>query len=99
MGEIREVISTSSNSTPVKVLMIDRTAGGDNDEVESNDGSDSGERHRKISGELSSCKGSSTNLKDYDELLPDNLFQTPIEEKVGKCFQNEDAEETCLQHL
>lgn len=87
MGEIKEVISTSTNSTPVKVLMIDRIAGGDNEEVESNDGSDQGERSRRISGELvNSNKGSSTNLKDYDEPLPDNLFPTPKDEKVGKSY-------------
>lgn len=84
MGEIKEVISTSTNSTPVKVLMIDRIAGGDTEEVESNDGSEGGERHRRISGELGSYKGSCTNLKDYDEPLPDSLFLTPKEEKVGK---------------
>lgn len=87
MGEIKEVISTSTNSTPVKVLMIDRIAGGDNEDVESNDGSDGGERYRRISGELGSYKGSCTNLKDYDEPLPDNLFSTPKEEKVGKGFK------------
>lgn len=99
MGEIKEVISTSSNSTPVKVLMVDRIAGGDNDEVESNDGSDAGERHRRISGELGSYKGSCTNLKDYDEALPDNLFQTPKEEKVGKCYFQKTEGESFLVKL
>lgn len=85
MGEIKEVISTSSNSNHVKVSLIDKIAGGDNDEIESNDGSDAGERHRRISGELASYKGSCANLKDYDEPLPENLYQTPKDEKVGKC--------------
>ncbi|KAJ8937662.1 hypothetical protein NQ318_011346 [Aromia moschata] len=84
MEEIKEAISTSSNSTPVKVLTGDRTAAGDaQDECESNDGSEPGERHRRISAELGSYRGSCTNLKDYDEMLPDSLFPTPSEEKPG----------------
>ncbi|VEN51830.1 unnamed protein product, partial [Callosobruchus maculatus] len=51
MEEIREAISTSANSTPVKGLPNDRLAPGDiQEECESNDGSDAGERHRRISG-------------------------------------------------
>lgn len=82
MEEIKEAISTSTNSTPVKVIS-DRLTG-DVEECESNDGSDAGERCRRISAELSSYRGSCTNLKDYDEALPDNLFITPKDDKVGK---------------
>ncbi|KAJ8927639.1 hypothetical protein NQ314_019881, partial [Rhamnusium bicolor] len=82
MEEIKEAISTSSNSTPVKVMTGDRMAAGDTqEECESNDGSEGGERHRRISAELGSYRGSCTNLKDYDEPLPESLFPTPNEEK------------------
>lgn len=82
MEEIKEAMST--NSTPVKVAS-DRLAAGDASECaecESNDGSDcGGDRHRKISAEMSSYKGSFTNLKEYDENLPESLFPTPKEDK------------------
>lgn len=85
MEEIKEAMST--NSTPVKVAS-DRLAAGDASECaecESNDGSDcGGDRHRKISAEMSSYKGSFTNLKEYDENLPESLFPTPKEDKNGK---------------
>ncbi|XP_018574425.1 DENN domain-containing protein 4C isoform X2 [Anoplophora glabripennis] len=82
MEEIKEAISTSSNSTPVKVLTGDRLATGDaQEECDSNDGSEGGERHRRVSTETGSYRGSCTNLKDYDEPLPESLFPTPREEK------------------
>ncbi|XP_060525748.1 DENN domain-containing protein Crag isoform X2 [Cylas formicarius] len=87
MEEIKEAISTSANSTPVKVASSfggDRKASGDalNEiDAESNDGSDAAglERHRKISAELGSYRGSCANLKDYDEPLPESLYPTPEE--------------------
>lgn len=86
MEEIKEAISTSSNSTPVKALTGDRLATGDaQEECDSNDGSEGGERHRRVSTELGSYRGSCTNLKDYDEALPESLFATPKEEKHGEC--------------
>lgn len=85
MEEIKEAISTSSNSTPVKAMAGDRLASGDaQEECDSNDGSEGGERHRRVSAELGSYRGSCTNLKDYDEPLPDSLFATPREEKHGE---------------
>lgn len=85
MEEIKEAISTSSNSTPVKVLTGDRLASGDaQEECDSNDGSDPGERHRRVSAE-GSYRGSCVNLRDYDEPLPDSLFPMPKEEKHGEC--------------
>nr|CAH7749959.1 unnamed protein product [Callosobruchus chinensis] len=82
MEEIREAISTSANSTPVKGLPNDRLAPGDiQEECESNDGSDAGERHRRISAELSS-RGSFNNLKEYEETLPESLFGMPAEERT-----------------
>ncbi|XP_017770333.1 PREDICTED: DENN domain-containing protein 4C isoform X2 [Nicrophorus vespilloides] len=78
LDEIKEAISsTSTNSTPVKVA--DRMAAGDvpeGIEGESTDGSEGGERHRKISAECSSYRGSYANLKDCD-FLPDSLFPVP----------------------
>ncbi|KAG5889364.1 hypothetical protein JTB14_009157 [Gonioctena quinquepunctata] len=85
MEEIKEAISTSANSTPVKVSSGDRMAAGDAPECaecDSNEGSDCGEKHRKISAELSSYRGSCTNLKDYDEPLPESLFPMPREENT-----------------
>nr|XP_023017327.1 DENN domain-containing protein 4C isoform X2 [Leptinotarsa decemlineata] len=86
MEEIKEAISTSANSTPVKVSVGgDRLAAGDAPECaecESNEGSDCGDRHRKISAELSSYRGSCTNLKDYDEPLPESLFPMPKEDRT-----------------
>ncbi|XP_072394333.1 DENN domain-containing protein Crag isoform X1 [Diabrotica undecimpunctata] len=85
MEEIKEAISTSTNSTPVKVLTGDRLATGDapeGTEGDSNDGSDCGDRHRKISTEMSSYRGSVTNLKEYDEILPESLFPMPKEDKT-----------------
>ncbi|XP_056633032.1 DENN domain-containing protein Crag isoform X2 [Diorhabda sublineata] len=83
MEEIKEAISTSTNSTPVKVLTSDGLGGRDaveSGEGDSNDGSDYGDRHRKISTEMNSYRGSVTNLKEYDEGLPDSLFPVPKED-------------------
>ncbi|XP_076260425.1 DENN domain-containing protein Crag isoform X2 [Rhynchophorus ferrugineus] len=88
MEEIKEAISTSATSTPVKnaLTAADRMASGDalNDvDGDSVHGSDDAglERQRKVSAELGSHRGSSANLKDYDELLPENLYSTPEETK------------------
>lgn len=87
MEEIKEAISTSANSTPVKNALNsnDRMASGDtlNDiDGDSAHGSDdtSLERQRKVSAELGSYRGSCTNLKD-DEILPENIYLTPEEAK------------------
>lgn len=78
MDEIKEAISTSTNSTPVKVLTGDRLGGGEPGEgigdCESTDGSDGAERHRRISAELGSYRGSNANLRDSDDNLPENLY-------------------------
>lgn len=75
LDEIKEAIST--NSTPVKVLGGDRLAAGDLPEsigeAESTDGSEIGERQRRISAELGSYRGSYANLKDFEE-IPDNIY-------------------------
>lgn len=87
LDEIKEKISTSANSTPVKVVQSERHAAGDasdNQEGESTDGSEGGERHRRISGELSSCRGSYTNLRDYDEPLPESIFALSDNDLTGK---------------
>ncbi|XP_064212569.1 DENN domain-containing protein Crag isoform X3 [Tribolium castaneum] len=83
LDEIKEAMSTSAHNTPVKTAQTDRLAAGDADiaECESNDGSDGGERHRRVSAELGSYRGSYTNLKDSDEPLPESLFPPPSEEK------------------
>ena len=80
LDEIKEAISTSTNSTPVKIL-TERSAIGDmiEGDGESTDGSEGGERHRKISSEVGSNKGSHANLKDFVE-LPENLFSPPSED-------------------
>lgn len=72
MDEIKEAISTTS--TPVKVLANDRLQSDLMEtENESTDGSDVGDRQRKISGELGSYKGSHSNLKELEE-LPESLY-------------------------
>lgn len=83
LDEIKEAIST--NSTPVKVLGTDRLTAGDPAECEneSTDGSEGGERQRKISAELGSYRGSHANLKDLEE-LPDSLFPTLSDETLSK---------------
>lgn len=81
LDEIKEAISTSTTSTPVKVLAGDRLAAGDLPEgtdVESMDGSEMGERQRRISAELGSYRGSHANLKDFEE-LPDSFYQPPCD--------------------
>ncbi|KAK9754949.1 uDENN domain [Popillia japonica] len=80
LDEIKEAISTSTTSTPVKMLTGDRLAAGDvaEGENESTDGSEGGERHRRISAEFGSYRGSYANLKDFED-LPENLFPTPNE--------------------
>lgn len=87
LDEIKEKISTSANSTPVKVVHSDRYGAGDiGDNIgenESTDGSDGGERHRRISGELGSARGSCNNLKDYDEPLPESFFPPPVDDVAG----------------
>lgn len=93
LDEIKEAIS-STNSTPVKVLTGvtgggDRLGAGDcleapSGESESNDGSEGGERHRRVSAEFGSYRGSYSNLKDTEDPLPDSLFPHPSEEKPGK---------------
>ncbi|XP_025833553.1 C-myc promoter-binding protein isoform X2 [Agrilus planipennis] len=90
LDEIKEAISTSTNSTPVKAQVGDRGGGGElgNDGVEeigSTDGSDPGERHRRISGELGSYKGSNANLRDSEENIPECLYPPPSEEIVSDC--------------
>lgn len=82
LDEIKEAISTTS--TPVKVLAVDRLQSGDilEAENESTDGSEGGERQRKISAEFGSHKGSHSNLKDVEE-LPENLFPLASEESLG----------------
>ncbi|XP_050303114.1 DENN domain-containing protein Crag isoform X2 [Anthonomus grandis grandis] len=86
MEEIKEAISTSANSTPVKLASGDRMASGDAlNEIDgdvSGQGSDDGERIRKVSTELGSYRGSCANLKDYDEPLPESLYPTPEDTKV-----------------
>ncbi|CAH1134526.1 unnamed protein product [Ceutorhynchus assimilis] len=86
MEEIKEVISTSANSTPVKLAITtgDRMASGDAlNEIDgdSMQGSEDGERGRKVSAELGSYRGSCANLKDYDEPLPESLYPSPEEGK------------------
>lgn len=85
LDEIKEAISTSTTSTPVKMLTGDRLAAGDvaEGENESTDGSEGGERHRRISAEFGSYRGSYANLKDFED-LPENLFPTPNEFPTGK---------------
>lgn len=84
LDEIKEKISTSTNSTPVKVI---QGGAGDVGEVvgegESTDGSEGGERQRKISAELGSARGSCNNLKDYDGALPDAVFPGQQEDDSG----------------
>lgn len=78
LDEIKEAIST--NTTPVKGMTAgggDRVgAGGDGEsaECESTDGSEGGDRCRKISAPELSHRGSYTNLKDWEEALPESLF-------------------------
>ncbi|KAF5299327.1 hypothetical protein FQA39_LY02500 [Lamprigera yunnana] len=78
LDEIKEAISTSTTSTPVKVVTGDRLCSGEPADgvadCESTDGSDGAERHRRISAELSSYKGSNANLRDSDDSLPENLY-------------------------
>lgn len=93
--EIKERISTSANSTPVKMMMSqgERLGAGDvgenvagGGEGESTDGSEGGERHRKISAELGSARDSCNNLRDYDGPLPDNAFPPANEDPAGNFF-------------
>lgn len=84
--EIKEKISTSANSTPIKMIQNEKQAAGDsadNAEGESTDGSEGGDRQCKNSGELGSAKGSCSNLKEYDEPLPDTMFTMPDEDLQG----------------
>lgn len=85
--EFKEAMSTSTHNTPVKLPPADRLAAGDaaeaGGECESTDGSEGGERHRRVSAELGSYRGSYTNLKDSDEVLPDSFFPPPNDEKQG----------------
>lgn len=85
LDEIKEAMSTTTHNTPVKVAATDRLGAGDADvgECESTDGSEGGERHRRVSAELGSYRGSYTNLNHPDEPLPDSLFPPPSEEKQG----------------
>lgn len=80
LDEIKEAISTSSNSTPVKMLTGDRFAAGDlpdnPGDIDSNEGSEGSERQRRISAELGSYRGSQTNIKDFEE-LPDSFYHPP----------------------
>lgn len=87
LDEIKEAIST--NSTPVKVLGTDRLTAGDPSEYEneSTDGSEGGERQRKISAELGSYRGSHANLKDLEE-LPDSLFPALSDEVLRKSMRS-----------
>ncbi|KAF5279524.1 hypothetical protein FQR65_LT03346 [Abscondita terminalis] len=77
LDEIKEAIS-STTSTPVKVVTGDRLCSGEPTDAvgdcESTDGSDGAERHRRISAELGSYKGSNANLRDSDDSLPENLY-------------------------
>ncbi|KAJ3666052.1 hypothetical protein Zmor_001507 [Zophobas morio] len=81
LDEIKEAMSTSTHNTPVKMAATDRLAAGDAAEAggegESTDGSEGGERHRRVSAELGSYRGSYTNLKDSDDALPESLFPLP----------------------
>lgn len=90
LDEIKEAISTSTNSTPVKVHISDRIITNElpEGENESNDGSSEGgeQRLRRISTETGSYRGSITNLKDYEETLPDSLYATVNEEKNGNFY-------------
>ncbi|XP_022900538.2 DENN domain-containing protein Crag isoform X1 [Onthophagus taurus] len=78
LEEIKETISTSTTNTPVKMLAGERTGCVDvgEGENESTDGSEGGERHRRISAEFGSYRGSYANLKDFDD-LPESLFNVP----------------------
>lgn len=87
LDEIKEAMATSAHTTPVKIAAAERLAAGDADmgECESTDGSEVGEKHRRVSAELGSYRGSFTNLKDSDEALPESLFPPPNEDpKQGK---------------
>lgn len=88
LDEIKEAISTSTTSTPVKVVTGDRLGAGEPGEgvadCESTDGSDSTERYRRISAELGSYKGSNANLRDSDDNLPENLYPSVCENSSGK---------------
>lgn len=86
LDEIKEAISTTS--TPVKVLTSDRLQPNEliETENESTDGSEGGDRQRKISAELGSSKGSHTNLKDIEE-LPECLYLPTSDETTGTSQQ------------
>lgn len=91
LDEIKEAISTSTNSTPVKTNIGDRLSANElqEGENESNDGSEGGDqRLRRISNETGSYRGSIANLRDYEDPLPDSLFQPVGEESKngeGEC--------------
>ncbi|XP_065156643.1 DENN domain-containing protein Crag isoform X3 [Atheta coriaria] len=80
LDEIKEAISTSTTSTPIKVHSTDRLAAGDviEPEGESTDGSEGGDRQRKISAEFGSYRGSYANLRDFED-MPESLFPIPTE--------------------
>ncbi|CAH0553707.1 unnamed protein product [Brassicogethes aeneus] len=92
LDEIKEAISTSANSTPVKSATA--AVGGGGGTGDSHDASLStadaeatetveggGDRRRRVSAEVGSHRGSYANLKDAEEPLPDCLFPLPSEEK------------------
>lgn len=90
LDEIKEAISTSTTSTPVKVIAGDRLGAGDlgdgTGDCESTDGSEVGERHRRISAELGSYRGSNANLRDSDENLPESLYTAPADNNCAGKF-------------
>ncbi|KAL1505338.1 hypothetical protein ABEB36_004927 [Hypothenemus hampei] len=87
MEEIKEAISTSANSTPVKVALNNEKLMASGDALNELDGDsaqgseDGGERTRKISAELGNYRGSCGNLKDYEEPLPENIYSHQEESK------------------
>lgn len=77
LDEIKEAISTSATSTPVKIIGADKHAAGDlpdnSNDIDSTEGSEGSERQRRISTELGSYRGSQANLKDFED-LPESLY-------------------------
>lgn len=90
LDEIKEAMSTTS--TPVKVITgSDRAGGNDNHEGtlnvgegDSTDGSEGGEGLRRVSAEFGSYKGSIANIRDLEDILPDNLYPLSAENQSGK---------------
>lgn len=75
LDEIKEAISTSATSTPVK------HRNGDSSYFSYEDGAN--ERVRKISTEFDSTKVNCSPMKDIEEKLPSSLYPCPNEKHPG----------------